>query len=92
MQSPSWYKKDQCMQQSKKQAFNSIQTEVYWVDMLICSFLKLVLDGFDNDPPLLAQMLLKTHCQENSEIQESLRLLIQQTFTTKENTNGQQPC
>ena len=40
------------------------------------SFLKQVLNGSDNDPSPLAQKLLKTHCQENSEIEESLRLLI----------------
>ena len=42
---------------------------------LTSSFLKLVMNGSDNDPSLLAQMLLKPHCQENSEIQESLRLV-----------------
>ena len=51
---------------------------------LTSSSLKLVLNGSDNDPSLLAQMLLKTHCQENSEIQESFRLLIEHTLTTKE--------
>ena len=42
--------------------------------------------------PFLLKKLLKTHCQINSEIQESLRLLIKQTFKAKESTNGQQPC
>ena len=57
----------------KKQAFKSIQMKVYWVDKF---FLKLALNGSDNDPSLLAQMLVKTFCQEDSEMQESLRLLI----------------
>ena len=45
----------------------------YW---LAGPFLKSMWDGSSNDPSFLAQKLLKTLCQVNSEIQESLRVLI----------------
>ena len=83
MQSLSWYNKDQCTQQSKKLVFYSIQTKVY---QLTSFFLKLVLNGSKNDHPPLAQKMLKPHCQENSEIQESLRLLI---YTLLQQKSGQ---
>ena len=80
----------------KETSFNSIQTKVYQNTNKVYQVDKFLLEvGVEwirHNPSLLAQMLLKTCCQENSETKESLTLLIKHAFTTKEWTNGQQPC
>ena len=50
---------------------------------LTSSFLKLMWDGSSSYRSFLAQKLLKTHYQVRSEIQESLRLLVQHAVTTE---------
>ena len=87
MQSPSWYNKYQHNNQRNKLSAQYKQN----FTRLTSSSLKMVSNGSDNDPSPLP-LMSEPCCQENSGMQESLRLPSLSDLTTKESTNRQQPC